>query len=275
MSLTPHRNVVETDYEWPSALITGAGSGLGRALTESLTAAGLDVWALGRRSAKLDETRAACADGPGVVRTLTCDVSNPESVHDAFEQMGGDVPGILVNCAGRAHIELAEDISPRRWRAVASVTLDGTFYVSSAWGQARLGLGGGVALNITSATVGGGSASTAHSGAAKAGVESMTKSLAVEWGGRGIRVNAIAPGPFLTEGAEHLGWSDDETRAYLTRDIPLGRFGTIEEVLHPSLFMISRGASFINGAVLKVDGGWTLNGWLYMARDDVPRPQGT
>jgi NAD(P)-dependent dehydrogenase (short-subunit alcohol dehydrogenase family) len=258
-------------YEWPSALITGAGSGLGRALTSELVAAGIDVWALGRRSTTLDETKAACAEGPGVVRTLTCDVSDPDDVRAAFDWMGSEVPGILVNCAGRAHIEAAEDISARRWRAVGSVTLDGTFYVSSAWGRARLGLGGGVALNITSATVGGGSASTAHSGAAKAGVESLTRSLAVEWGPRGIRVNAVAPGPFITEAAERLGWSDEDRLAYVSRDIPLRRVARIEEVVDPSLFLISRKAGFINGEVLKVDGGWTLNGWLYMAEDDVPR----
>jgi len=253
--------------------VTGAGSGLGRAITEALAAAGVDVWALGRRPEGLAQTQADCAAAPGLVRTLTCDISDADAVEEAFRTMGENVPGILVNCAGRAHIDLAEDISPRRWRAVSSVTLDGTFFVLRAWGEARLDRGG-VALSITSATVDGGSASTAHSGAAKSGVESLTKSLAVEWGGRGIRVNAIAPGPFLTEGAQRLGWSDESSLGYLERRIPLKRLANLEEVLNPSLFMISRYASYINGAILKVDGGWTLNGWLYMASEDVPRPEG-
>lgn len=260
------------DYEWPSALVTGAGSGLGRELTRAFTAAGVDVIAVGRRMPSLLDTQRVCEGARGQVRPVECDISDAVAVKSMFEDLGASAPGLLVNAAGRANIELAEDITEESWRRVLSTTLDGTFHVLSAWGRARL-KAGGIALNVTSATVGGGSASTAHSGAAKSGIESLTKSLAVEWARYGIRVNAIAPGPFLTEAARRLAWADDAQVGYLTQKIPLGRVATIEEVLHPCLFLMSRFSSYVNGEVLKVDGGWTLNGWLYMPSSEVPRPE--
>jgi NAD(P)-dependent dehydrogenase (short-subunit alcohol dehydrogenase family) len=253
-------------YEWDSAIVTGGGSGLGQALALALAADGLTVYVWGRRAEKLAETVSLAEDLAGRVVSVVCDVSVPEQVQEAIaaSASGSETPGILVNNAAGAFVQMAEEISPNGWNAVMSATLNGVFYCSTSWCRARVATsGGGVILNVTSATTDNGSPGTAHSGAAKAGVHSLTKSLALEWSRWGIRVNAIAPGAFLTGGGAEQIWTDDSIEQRILNSVPLGRFADVEEIVEPAQFLVSAGARYMTGAVVKVDGGWTLNKWLY------------
>jgi NAD(P)-dependent dehydrogenase (short-subunit alcohol dehydrogenase family) len=264
-AVDPHLPL-SSQYEWPSAIVTGGGSGLGQALALMLARDGLDVFVWGRTVEKLEETTRLASDLAGSVTPVGCDVSDPEQVDTALiaSTRDADVPGILVNNAAGAFVQMAEDISPNGWHAVLAASLHGVFLTSRAWCRSRVeNATGGVILNVTSATTDNGSPGTAHSGAAKAGVTSLTKSLAMEWSRWGIRVNAIAPGAFTTgAGAEQI-WTDDSVEKRILESIPLGRFANVEDIAEPARFLLSRGANYITGTVLKVDGGWTLNKWLY------------
>jgi len=257
---------LSSQYEWPSAIVTGGGSGLGRTLALKLARDGLDVYIWGRRVEPLEETSRLGANLRGTITPIVCDVSDSEQVDAAIAASTGDsgVPAILVNNAAGAFVQFAEKISPNGWHAVLSASLHGVFLTSSAWCRARVDHAtGGVILNVTSATTDNGSPGTAHSGAAKAGVTSLTKSLALEWARWGIRVNAIAPGVFTTgAGAEQI-WSNASIEDRIRSSIPLRRFANVDDIAEPARFLLSRGAGYITGAVLKVDGGWTLNQWLY------------
>jgi NAD(P)-dependent dehydrogenase (short-subunit alcohol dehydrogenase family) len=262
---------LSSQYEWPSAIVTGGGSGLGRVLALKLARDGLKVYVWGRREDALDQTAQLAVDLPGTIMPVVCDVSDPDQVDAAVAASTDEsgVPGILVNNAAGAFVQFAEKISPRGWHVVLSASLHGVFLTSGSWCRARVeSATGGVILNVTSATTDNGSPGTAHSGAAKAGVTSLTKSLAVEWSRWGIRVNAIAPGAFTTgAGAEQI-WTDSSIEDRIRSAIPLGRFADVEDIAEPARFLLSRGANYITGAVLKVDGGWTLNPWLYETPDD-------
>jgi NAD(P)-dependent dehydrogenase (short-subunit alcohol dehydrogenase family) len=261
-----------TEFEWPSAIVTGGGTGLGRELALRLAAAGVDVWIAGRRADPLEETRTLAGDAAARVHPHPCDLRDP----DACEALVAAVPdgaGILVNNAAGAYVALAEDISPKGWRAVLDSSLNAPFYVTSAWGRRRIADGlGGVVLNVASATVEGGSPGTLHSGAAKAGLVSMTKTLALEWARFGIRVNAISPGPFETPGAGDAIWSESEIRDRIVSAVPLGYIAPLAEVVEPALFLLSAAARYATGSILKIDGGWTLTDWLYVRPDNEEAP---
>jgi NAD(P)-dependent dehydrogenase (short-subunit alcohol dehydrogenase family) len=252
-----------------SALVTGGGSGLGRAVAMKLAGEGVDVWVCGRTEDSLAETVSLADPDGGAISSVVCDVTDPAAVAMMYETIG-HVPAILVNNAAGAFVAFAENISPNGFRAVVDVSLNGAYHVISEWGRRHIAAGSpGVAVNVTSATVDGGSPGTVHSGAAKSGLVSITKTLAIEWARYGLRINAIAPGAFATEGAEANIWSRAETEDRILRSVPLGRLASVDEIALPTLFLVSEAASYATGAVWKVDGGWTLNGWLYESPDDA------
>jgi NAD(P)-dependent dehydrogenase (short-subunit alcohol dehydrogenase family) len=256
---------------YASALVTGGGSGLGRALALSLAADGTDVLIVGRTESRLRETAAMAGPEGGRVTYAVCDLRDADAVAELFAGLQ-TVPYILVNNAAGAFVALAEDVTPSGWTAVVRSTLDSTFYVSSSWMKARVSShgGGGVILNISSATCAGGSPGTVHSGAAKSGVTSMSKTLAIEWARFGIRVNALEAGAFHTDGGATQIWAEDGVAARIESAVALGRIADVDEMVQPARFLVSPGASYMTGSIVKVDGGWSLNSWLYITPDNRP-----
>lgn len=256
-------------YEWSSAIVTGGGTGLGRAITLRLAAAGIDVWIAGRRGELLEETRELAGPNGSRVHPHPCDLRDPEACAGLVAAVTGPGAAMLVNNAAGAYVALAEDVTPNGWRAVVEASLNAPFYVTSAWAKRRISEGGGgVVLNIASATTDGGSPGTVHSGVAKSGLVSMTKTLAREWARYKIRVNALSPGPFETPGVADWIWNKKTIRDRVENAVPLGYIAPLDEIVEPALFLLSRAARYATGTVLKVDGGWTLTDWLYISPNE-------
>ena len=243
------------------ALVTGGSSGIGRDVALLLAKAGVEVHVVGRRQERLEETVALAGNGTSVI-PHAADIRDPEAVEAAFvaaEAHGGPVE-LLVNAAGGAFLAAAEDISPNGFATVMASSVNGPFNVLRRWAWPLLEAGTpGSALMVSSALAAREVPGAAHSSAAKAGLEALVRSLAVEWGPRGLRVNALAPGAFETEGATDGMWSDPNVRGSALGNIPLGRFGRPEELLGAAAFLVSRAASYVTGATLVVDGGWRLS----------------
>lgn len=247
------------------AMVTGGGSGIGRDIALMLAGAGVEVYVLGRRLGPLQET-AELADGDGRVVPVTADIRDAEAVDVAFttaEDDGGPV-GLLVNAASGAFLAHAEDISPNGFNAVVGSSLSGPFVVIRRWALPLLEDGSeGCALMVSSALAAREVPGAAHSSAAKAGLEALIRSLAVEWGPKGLRINSVSPGAFETEGATEGMWSYDQVREAAIGAIPMGRFGRPEELRGAAAFLISEAASYVTGTTVVVDGGWHLSSYPF------------
>lgn len=246
-------------------LITGGGTGLGRAMAERFVQLGATVYICGRRADVLERTCHELSNsGRGEVRSIVCDVRERDAVEKMIEDIWESGPlNVLVNNAAGNFIARTEELSARAWEAVLGIVLNGTINVTMACGRRWLAAGQpATALNVstTYAASGSGSAFVVPSAVAKAGVLALTTSLAAEWGSRGIRLNAIAPGPIPTEGAfsRLLPRKDLEQQA-LAR-IPLQRFGTTEEFANLAAFLISDCCTYLNGETIVMDGGEWLRG---------------
>jgi len=244
-------------------LITGGGTGLGKGMAQRFLELGATVYICGRRPQVLDETvselnriahtkiRSACCD----VR----DVSRVEGMITNIWQEGA--LDIVVNNAAGNFLARTEELSPGAFEAVIGIVLMGTIHVTMACGKRWLqNKHRGTVLNIATTYAATGSAYVVPSAIAKAGVVALTRSLAVEWGNRGIRMNAIAPGPIPTEGAFSRLLPRPEFEQAARNRIPAGRFGTIEELANLAAFLVSDGSDYINGEVVTMDGGDCLQG---------------
>lgn len=244
-------------------LITGGGTGLGKGMARRFLELGATVYICGRRKEVLAQTEEELRSGTGgTIQSLSCDVRNTEMVEQMIATIwqAGPLHGLVNNAAGN-FLARTEELSPRAFEAVIGIVLMGTINLTMACGRRWLKAGDRAnVLNITTTYAATGSAYVVPSAMAKAGVEAMTRSLAVEWGNRGIRLNAIAPGPIPTEGAfsRLLPRADFETAAKQRN--PLGRFGTVEELANLAAFFLSDGSGYVNGAVLAMDGGEWLQG---------------
>lgn len=238
------------------ALVTGAGSGLGRQFAETLAGAGATVALCARRRNKLEECAAAIEAAGGKAIVLELDVTDSASIAaslaDLNEQAG--VPDILVNNAGVARQAFATEVSEEDWDAVVDTNLKGVFMMAQAVGRAMAQAGkAGSIVNIASILGLRVSKGLAPYIASKAGVVHVTKALALEFSRYGIRVNALAPGYFITE----INQSEFEQGAaeLVKKRVPMARVGELPEIGGPLLLLASDAGSYMTGSVLAVDGG--------------------
>jgi NAD(P)-dependent dehydrogenase (short-subunit alcohol dehydrogenase family) len=242
-------------------LITGGGTGLGKAMARCFLQLGATVYICGRREEVLEKTVAELsANGP--IHALPCDVRNLEAVEAMIDTIWKAGPlDVLVNNAAGNFIARTEELSPRAFESVIGIVLHGTLHATLACGRRWLKAAHpGTVLNISATYAPVGSAYVVPSAVAKAGVEALTRSLAVEWGNRGIRMNAIAPGPIPTQGAFSRVLPRPELEVLALDRNPMHRFGTREELADLAAFLISEGSSYINGEVIRMDGGEFLQG---------------
>ena len=245
-------------------LITGGGTGLGRSMGERFLELGAKLAIASRQTEVLETAAREMAEAKsGEVLPLTCDVRDPESVDRMVEAVYVHYGrlDVLVNNAAGNFVSPTERLSPRAVDAVLGIVLHGTFYCTLAVGKRWIESGsGGTMLNIVTTYAETGSGFVVPSAAAKAGVLALTRSLAVEWAPHKIRMNAIAPGPFPTEGAwQRLLPSKELAEAFLKR-VPMGRVGNHDELANLAVFLVSDRVSYINGECVVIDGGEWLRG---------------
>lgn len=244
-------------------LVTGGGTGLGLSMGRRFLELGAELVICGRREEVLAEAaRTLAHDTGGKVEFHRCDIREAEAVEAMIAKIWESAPlDALVNNAAGNFIARSEDLSPRAVDAVVNIVLHGSAYATLACGRRWLKEGRSASvLSIVTTYAWTGSAYVVPSAMAKAGVLAMTRSLAVEWGGRGVRLNAIAPGPFPTPGAwERLVPRPELARMFETRN-PLGRAGRHIELANLASFLLSDGAGYINGEVVTIDGGEWLQG---------------
>ena len=248
-------------------LITGGGTGLGLSMGKRFLELGASLAICGRREEVLKQATAeleqnAAGGALGRVAWHRCDIRDAAAVDAMLDALWADGPlDALVNNAAGNFIAKTEELSPRAIDAVLGIVLHGSAYMTVACGRRWLAEQRRASvLSIVTSYAWTGSAYVVPSAMAKAGVLAMTRSLAVEWGGRGVRLNAIAPGPFPTQGAwERLVPRPDMAKRFETNN-PLGRPGRHEELANLAAFLLSDGAGYINGEVVTIDGGEWLQG---------------
>jgi peroxisomal 2,4-dienoyl-CoA reductase len=245
-----------------AALVTGGGTGICRGIALALAAHGCDVAIASRNAEHLDPTVEDIRARGVRAFAATADVRDPSAVDRAMSAVLAELGhlDILVNGAAGNFVCLAENLSPNGFGTVVDIDLKGTFNVSRA-ALPHLKARGGSVLNISATLPYLGTIGQSHAAAAKAGVDSLTRVLACEWGPYGIRVNGIAPGPVDgTEGVRRL--TSEASRQSATSQCPLGRLAAIDDVANAALYLVSDAASFVTGVTLVVDGGL----WLRSAR---------
>jgi len=258
-------------------LVTGGGSGLGKAMASRAAQLGASIGIIGRRVAKLEEAAAELRETGAKVAYRSVDVRDPVAIHEAFDGLEAELGPLdsLINNAAGNFLSASEELTPNGFKTVVDIVLHGTFNCTMDFGRRVIAdeSRSGTILNITTTYAWMGSAFVLPSACAKAGVMVMTRSLAVEWADYGIRVNAIAPGPIPTKGAFSrlmVGGMEEMAK----KRIPLGRFGEPEEIGNLACFLLSDGAGYINGETVTLDGGeWLRAGQEFSSLLEYDREQ--
>lgn len=253
-------------------LVTGGGTGLGRAMATKFLQLGAAIHICGRRKSVCDETATELmAAHGGTVTSHGVDIRDAAAVDAMIESIFADAPLTdLINNAAGNFIARTQDLTPRGFDAVANIVMHGTFYVTHAVGRRWIAnRTPGNVVSITVTWVRNGSPYVVPSAMSKSAIHAMTMSLATEWGRYGIRLNTIAPGEIPTEGMSKRIKPGDEAGARTKAQNPMGRVGKMEELQNLAVFLISGGCDWINGETIAMDGGQALamGGNFYQLRD--------
>lgn len=242
-------------------LVTGGGTGLGREMAEGFLKLGAEVHICGRRGGVCEETADALMQAHGgKVVAHACDIRVAEAISDMNDRIWaehGPLTGLVNNAAGN-FISRTEDLSIRGFDAIANIVFRGTFYMTHDIGKRWIEKGDrGSVISILTTWVWNGGPFVVPSAMSKAGINVMTQSLAVEWARYGLRFNAIAPGPFPTEGMSKRLAPDAEgaTRMDSGGGNPMGRVGAMHELVNLAAFLLAPGAEYVNGQTIAIDGG--------------------
>jgi len=254
-------------------LITGGGTGLGKEIAAKYLELGAELWIAGRRAAVLEETaRGLMKTLGGKVNTHAVDIRDAQAVDAMVQRIwdeSGPLTGLVNNAAGN-FISPTKDLTPNGFNAIANIVFHGTFYVTQAVGKRWIAGGHrGSVISILVTWVHTGSPYVVPSAMSKAGLHVMTKSLAVEWGRYGIRLNAIGPGPFPTEGAAKRlrpdGDYEDQTKAN-----PMRRIGRMPELQNLATFLMADGCEWLTGETIVLDGaGYLATGAYFTELDNL------
>ena len=250
-------------------LVTGGGSGLGKEMTRHFVKHGAEVYICGRRENVLkDAADEIMSEHGGKVNYFPLDIRDAMSIEENIENVFnvGPLDGLVNNAAGN-FISRTKDLSPNAFNAIASIVFHGTFYITNAVGKRWLELGHkGSIVSILATWVWTGSPFVVPSAMSKSGINAMTKSLAVEWGPHGIRLNSIAPGPFPTEGAwARLMPKTGDKKSDISEDaersnVPLGRVGKMDELGNLATFLMADGCEYLTGQTIAIDGAQYITG---------------
>ena len=250
-------------------LITGGGTGLGKVMAEALLMLGAEVYICGRRGGVVEATARELMDAHGGKCVgLACDIRVPEAIAEMLDVIwadGGALSGLVNNAAGN-FISRTQDLSPRGFDAIANIVFRGSFFVTLECGKRWIAEGRRASvISILTTWIWNGGPFTVPSAMSKAGIATMSQSLAVEWGQHGIRFNNIAPGPFPTEGMSarlNPGQGQETGGAYSDMSgVPMGRVGEMRELANLAVYLLHPLSAYVNGQTIAIDGAaWQASG---------------
>ncbi len=242
------------------ALVIGGGSGIGRAIALGLAGAGADVHVVGRRAARLEESCVAIRARGVAANAFAADVSDSTALDALVARVEAavGVPDVLVNAQGVMTLGPAESYDEADFDRIMGTNVKSVWFACTRFGKGMLARGSGAVINIASLASFRGFPRNGIYCVSKHGVRALTETLAAEWAARGVRVNAIAPGFFLTD--LNRDAMSDERKAKALARVPMGRFGEVDELAAAAVFLASPGAGYVTGATIPVDGGFLATG---------------
>lgn len=248
----------------PVALVTGASRGIGAATAVCLARDGFDVAVAARSVEDLERTAAQCAEHGAATLVLQCDVTDEAQVRSLVPAVVDGLSGLdtLINNAGwNSFMVPLVDMRPSGWEKGLRLNLTHVFWLLQEAGPVLFERGGGTVVNVSSLAGLGATPGMVHYGAAKAGLAQLTKSVAMEWGEHGVRVNCVAPG-WIRTGISEFAWTDERLEQEFVKGAPLGRWGEPEEVAEVIAFLAGPRSSYMTGETVVVDGGLQLTGGI-------------